>query len=205
MARYLFALFLVFSSTSVFAAPIEFDFRSTDLSALEGANFLSLTSGALTLTVVANQGVLNQTAGGFGINSPGSGDAADQLDGASGVESLTFTLNLPVSLISFAVSSFGPADIGEYVLPGAAAVPFNTTGTHLLNSLLAAGEAFSVVYVEGNGFSFDKLTVETAAPVPLPAALPLFAGGLGLMGWLARRRRKRRQPLTHNLTNEGVP
>ena len=28
-----------------------------------------------------------------------------------------------------------------------------------------------------------------SAPVPLPAALPLFAGGLGLLGWMARRRR----------------
>jgi hypothetical protein len=27
------------------------------------------------------------------------------------------------------------------------------------------------------------------APVPVPAALPLFVGGLGLLGWLARRRR----------------
>ena len=26
--------------------------------------------------------------------------------------------------------------------------------------------------------------------VPIPAALPLFAGGLGLLGWLARRRRQ---------------
>jgi hypothetical protein len=29
------------------------------------------------------------------------------------------------------------------------------------------------------------------AATPLPAALPLFAGGLGLVGWLARRRRSR--------------
>ena len=32
---------------------------------------------------------------------------------------------------------------------------------------------------------------EDATPVPLPAALPLFAGGLGLLGWMARRRRQR--------------
>ena len=31
---------------------------------------------------------------------------------------------------------------------------------------------------------------EDASPIPIPAALPLFAGGLGLMGWMARRRRQ---------------
>ena len=30
----------------------------------------------------------------------------------------------------------------------------------------------------------------TPTAVPLPAALPLFAGGLGLMGWIARRKRR---------------
>jgi hypothetical protein len=29
-----------------------------------------------------------------------------------------------------------------------------------------------------------------AAEVPVPAALPLFASGLGILGWAARRRRK---------------
>jgi hypothetical protein len=28
------------------------------------------------------------------------------------------------------------------------------------------------------------------SPVPLPAAAPQFAAGLGLMGWLSRRRRQ---------------
>ena len=31
--------------------------------------------------------------------------------------------------------------------------------------------------------------VEETTPIPLPAALPLFAGGLGLLGWWRRRKR----------------
>ena len=36
------------------------------------------------------------------------------------------------------------------------------------------------------------VTVENliVQPVPLPAALPLFAGGLGVMVWMARRRKR---------------
>ena len=34
-------------------------------------------------------------------------------------------------------------------------------------------------------------SVEEATTVPLPAALPLFAGGLGLMGLLARRKKRK--------------
>jgi hypothetical protein len=39
----------------------------------------------------------------------------------------------------------------------------------------------------------DIMLVGHVTPVPVPAALPLFAGGVGLLGWLARR--KRRQQL----------
>lgn len=44
--------------------------------------------------------------------------------------------------------------------------------------------------------SFPRLTFEETggvfvqSPVPLPAALPLFASGMGVLGWLALRRRR---------------
>jgi hypothetical protein len=37
------------------------------------------------------------------------------------------------------------------------------------------------------------LGVEGTATTPLPAALPLFAGGLGAIGLLARRRKQKRE------------
>lgn len=45
---------------------------------------------------------------------------------------------------------------------------------------------------DGDFFSVPEENIEIAriASTPLPAALPLFAGGLGVLGFLARRRRR---------------
>ncbi len=54
----------------------------------------------------------------------------------------------------------------------------------------------STVYIvavnayNGSQIVFDNLTVNAAA-TPLPAALPLFAGGLGMIGLIAGRRKRR--------------
>jgi hypothetical protein len=45
-------------------------------------------------------------------------------------------------------------------------------------------------------YSGDLSLTPVAAPTPLPAALPLFAGGLGVMGWIGRRRRRKAQLVT---------
>jgi hypothetical protein len=67
--------------------------------------------------------------------------------------------------------------------------------------LLAGGAWTSVVFSSNtNAFEFASLFAAcstegaTCAPppgVPLPAALPLFAGGLGFLGFLARRRKQK--------------
>lgn len=67
-------------------------------------------------------------------------------------------------------------------------------------SWLLGGDSISTVggnrygWFASNEFSFlaiDNALLTGASATPLPAALPLFAGGLGVMGLLARRRKRK--------------
>lgn len=53
---------------------------------------------------------------------------------------------------------------------------------------VVTGVCFSVPCTH---FNLDNLKLAAIAPVPLPAAAPLLAGGLIAMGWYGRRRRKK--------------
>jgi choice-of-anchor C domain-containing protein len=66
----------------------------------------------------------------------------------------------------------------------------NDTFTFTADSAIAQ---LTFVSTTGNGFfgpALDNVSVEQVQTgvVPVPAALPLMAGGLGLLGWVARRR-----------------
>jgi hypothetical protein len=57
------------------------------------------------------------------------------------------------------------------------------------------GNGYFQLVASGNTTAYGNLaptsvTVTVGSEVPLPTALPLFAGGLGMIGLLARRRRK---------------
>jgi hypothetical protein len=97
---------------------------------------------------------------------------------------------------------WSPASFNGWVLtditqdPGITGVTIGSQSNFLLAASMISFTSNSIT-VNWQGLDFGvndapstvTLDVSFAAPVPIPAALPLFAGGLGLLGWMARRKR----------------
>jgi hypothetical protein len=59
------------------------------------------------------------------------------------------------------------------------------------NPLIADIYTITLHTVANSGADLGSVTEIINATTPIPAALPLFASGLGVMGWLARRRKQK--------------
>ena len=83
----------------------------------------------------------------------------------------------------------GPRRVGLVEIDGAPDIDVTSTGIQSLgDTLLGAGDSFTLSYISGNnGFSFDNFTVSTV-PIPEPHAALVF--GIGLL-LVARRTRRR--------------
>jgi len=96
---------------------------------------------------------------------------------------------------------FGTFNLGTGAQTGDTTVTFALTATGSLfwtdaSTVLKATTGFGAAYSQG----FDVVTAAQNAgfltATPLPAALPLFMTGLGLVGFAARRRRQKNLPAT---------
>ena len=136
-----------------------------------------MTSGVGGELIVAN----NFLGGDFFIGqliAPATGSFAPG-SGVGGV---------PLFEAAFSLKDTSGNMFSDFSLPTATFTGFDQT--FLLLDFFVPGGAFnSDLQVRANIFSF---TIEptVSAETPLPAALPLFAAGLGVIGFVVRRRRK---------------
>ena len=191
-------------------AGLIFDLRDPAVGAFNGQSSFSLTSGGVTATLTANQGTFLQSSRDFGIDSPDDGtslnrDASSQFDRPGGAgatnESVMITFDQAVTFESLTLSFFtenrgGQAEItigdnGTLQLSpdaGSGAGDLFVREFDAMNDVLA-GEAVTLSYTGGGGFSFDSFAVSPAA-VPEPASAALL--GLAAAGFGLRRRSRRR-------------
>jgi hypothetical protein len=64
------------------------------------------------------------------------------------------------------------------------------TGSVILAATLSNGDIIDVDFYNAQDWDITPKISFDLDPTPLPATLPLFAGGLGFVGYLARRRKK---------------
>jgi len=183
------------------AAQTTFDLRTSDpypegtIEDLDENASFTITKDGIAATLTANDGVLNQTGSGFGVNAAASGDDTDNLDDGSGViESVTVSFDADVLLDEIGLSALGASDSGTVVIAGGTPQVLNmSTTTFSSGNLITAGQTFVVTYSTGNGFSFDDFTISTpSAAVPASGAVAWIAlpALLAAAGALALRRRR---------------
>jgi hypothetical protein len=127
---------------------------------------------------------------------------------------------LPSTLEGVRVQAFSPSTSVTFIAPTIGAgspqtVPFDITANHTVTGM-SVGDAFTLAFGFNSAFALGEIDMshtgaisfvlpdgvfltselggrfgaDVPSEVPLPGALPLFAGGLGLMALLARRRKR---------------
>ncbi len=166
-----------------------------DNTALDKVHSGTLTIDGLTATLTANDGELNATASGFGVNSSETGDPTFLIDGVNGTEFITITFNKPVQFTQLTLDSFAgtetaiitiglnaPLTLTDVATPSDI---YNFTSSDLpLGNTIAMDQSAVIAWGSGNGFSLEGFQVTT---VPEPATCWIaLAAAAGLMNWRRR-------------------
>ena len=149
-----------------------FNTNDDDDGATSGGSFVGTITGALAS---ATGGIQDDAAEDFGW------DASDAVDGATTVNgnfafawASTFTDGFTLNTTA---DDFWAIDLAASTL----------TGIDTFVFLHGDPTAPTVLSVENPADAFLRVTSTPMSPVPLPAGLPLLAGGLATLGWVRRR------------------
>ena len=81
--------------------------------------------------------------------------------------------------------------VGFQIADGTLLNFYEDDGGYLSSSPFFCGAVYCLIGNSLPAVALTDLTITPASETPLPAALPLFASGLGAMGLLARRRKRK--------------
>lgn len=156
----------------------------------------SLTVGDVTF-VQPNARLFVFSAGWYNT----AGLASDYLNVNFGISGLQINFAAPVysftadvgSLTNWGLTSDPTLTFNFGSSSEALTLPYYLAGTAnaLISVAFNSSVPFSTITIADPtwGLVLDNFTYDTASPVPLPGALPLFGGGLAVLGLLARRRK----------------
>jgi hypothetical protein len=139
---------------------------------MPGASVNVIASGSLFSDIGATSTDFLRVAGATIVNATSVG----------GNNNGAFTTSATVSPLYFNVDYLVEKTVFAFANPSGTATTFLDPYFFLDQNLVDLG--YSIITSPGIGNSLASAT-------PLPAALPLFAGGLGMMGWLSRRRKRK--------------
>ena len=165
-------------------------FSGTDGTLDFGVNSGNYSLSGIQVTVAANDGIVNATGSGLGINDSSSGDDTDGLDTINLVEMLTISFDVDVMFDSLTLGGVGGDDALSASFNGAAPFALASSGQHVMGVSLLAGETLTLTAMEPNSPTPNNgvnITQFTVSAVPEPSSMTLF----GLAGVVILFRRMR--------------
>lgn len=163
-------------------------------SGTDGSLDLDLASGSITqdgleITLSANDGVVNATATGLGINDSATGDDTDGLDTINLVEILTISFDLDVTFNWIDLAGVGSNDGLRFSFNGGTPIDVTSSGVTNFDTPLLAGQTLTITAfepnapTENNGVNIESFQVT----IPEPTSAALLLGALGLTVFRRRR------------------